>query len=202
VAPGLDRTALGQAPEEVLVREAKGGDFEAFEELVRRYEERIYGLALRMTRHPEDAEDILQETFIRAFEHLPSFREESSFSTWLFRIATNAALMKLRRERSAEIYSLDQPAPDLDPMEMTRDVEDWAPNAEEMMEAEELRQLLEDAVGELPEIYRAVFILRDIEGLPAKEVARILDLSVPAVKSRLLRARLFLRERLSKTLAA
>jgi len=202
VSAGLDGTGLSGATEAVLIREAKRGDFDAFEELVRRYQERIYSLGLRMTKHPQDAEDVLQETFLRAFEHLSTFREESSFATWLFRIAMNTALMKLRQERTAPVYSLDQPGQELDLSEIPPDVRDWAPNAEEMVEAEEMRQLLEEAIDELPEIYRAVFILRDVEGLPAKEVAEILDLSVPAVKSRLLRARLFLRERLSRVLAA
>lgn len=174
-----------------LSRRATSGDYEAFEELVRRYESSVYHLALKITRSPEEAEEVLQETFLSVFENLKDFRGDSSFKTWLYRIATNFALMKLRK--SQKIDSLNEPL-NVNGDEIPKDVEDWSENPEGKYEQEELKEILKSAMDSLPEIYRTVFLLRDVEGMSNQEVADILGLSLPAVKSRALRARLQLRE--------
>jgi RNA polymerase sigma-70 factor (ECF subfamily) len=174
----------------LLVKKAKKGDFGAFDELVTRYETKVYNLAYRMLGSQEDAKDILQDVFIAAFKSLKQFREESSFSTWIYRIATNACLMKLRTRESQVISLSEQP----------RIVEtiDWSESLPDIMDREELREVMGKAIKSLPEMYRAVFVLRDVEGLSNSEAASVLKISVPAVKSRLHRARLYLREKLSK----
>ncbi len=185
--------------ESALVAEAKGGNYGAFEELVNRYEKKIYRLGLNLTGSPEDAEDVLQETFMKAFEHLPDFREDSRFYTWAVRIAINEALMKLRKRRSSKEVPLEERESE-DGEISVREVADWRPNPEEILGRTELEKLLRDAAKALPPSFRTVFFLRDVEGLSTEETARILNLSVAAVKARLFRARLRLRDELSKTL--
>ena len=177
--------------DKVLVKKAKNHDFDAFEELVTRYETKVYNLAYKMLGSQEDAEDILQDTFISAFKSLSSFKEKSSFSTWIYRIATNACLMKLRTKQSKTV-SLDNHLSVL-----TKRIVDWSENAEISFNRKELRKVIDQAVKSLPEMYRVVFILRDIEELSNIEAAKVLGISVSAVKSRLHRARLYLREKLS-----
>lgn len=183
-----------------LVHRAQRGDFEAFEVLVNRYQKRIYGLAFRILGQSQDAEDAVQQTFLSVVEHLTSFREESRFSTWLLRIATNHALRTLRKKRGLPTVSLEtstgedsyatMPHPDF--------IAQWRDTPEELAQRAELRQLLNEALDELDEKYRVVFVLRDVEGLSIKETAEMLGLSEPNVKVRLLRARLALRERLTR----
>ena len=185
--------------ESVLVTEAKAGSYEAFEELVNRYEKKIYRLGLNLTGNPEDAEDMLQETFLKAFEHLPTFREDSRFYTWIVRIAINQGLMKLRKRRSSKEVQLDEPSND-DGDVMPREFADWRPNPEQELQRAELETILQDAARALPLTFRTVFFLRDVEGLSTEETAEMLNLSEGAVKARLFRARLRLREELSKTL--
>jgi RNA polymerase sigma-70 factor, ECF subfamily len=185
--------------ESVLVREAKAGDYSAFEELVNRYEKKIYRLGVNVTGNNEDAEDVLQETFLKAFEHLPDFREDSRFYTWIVRIAINEGLMKLRKRRTSKEVSMDEPLNE-DGEIIPRDFADWKPNPEEVLERVELETLLRNAAQKLPASFRTVFFLRDVEGLSTEETADVLKLSVGAVKARLFRARLRLREELSKTL--
>lgn len=185
--------------ESVLVTEAKAGSYEAFEELVNRYEKKIYRLGLNLTGNPEDAEDMLQETFLKAFEHLPTFREDSRFYTWIVRIAINQGLMKLRKRRSSKEVQLDEPSND-DGGVMPREFADWRPNPEQELQRAELETILQDAARALPLTFRTVFFLRDVEGLSTEETAEMLNLSEGAVKARLFRARLRLREELSKTL--
>ncbi|MEJ2006800.1 MAG: sigma-70 family RNA polymerase sigma factor [Acidobacteriota bacterium] len=185
--------------ESVLVTEAKAGSYEAFEELVNRYEKKIYRLGLNLTGNPEDAEDMLQETFMKAFEHLPTFREDSRFYTWIVRIAINQGLMKLRKRRSSKEVQLDEPSNE-DGDVMPREFADWRPNPEQELQRTELETILQDATRALPVTFRTVFYLRDVEGLSTEETAEMLNLSEGAVKARLFRARLRLREELSKTL--
>ena len=182
--------------EPVLVKAAKAGDISAFETLVGRYERKIFRLTQNITQNREDAEDAMQEAFLKAFEHLDNFQGNSRFYTWLVRIAVNQALMKLRKRRP-NVVSLDQ---ELDTGEdmMPRDVEDWGPSPEERYGQTELGDILGKVIGELEPQFRIVFQLRDIEELSTEETADALGLSVPAVKSRLLRARLKLRERLNQ----
>ncbi|MBI2266877.1 MAG: sigma-70 family RNA polymerase sigma factor [Armatimonadetes bacterium] len=182
--------------DEILVKKAQNGDYGAFEALVERYEAQIYNLSHRMLRHHEDAEDVLQKTFLSVFTHLREFRGESRFSTWLFRIATNHALMKLRKDRGLNLESLDGPV-NIGEGDRPREIVDWSHDVTTTVERRELRGMLDEAISGLPEIYRIVFLLRDVEGFSTEDVAQILQASIPAIKSRLLRARLQLREALS-----
>ncbi|MGE5647570.1 MAG: sigma-70 family RNA polymerase sigma factor [Acidobacteriota bacterium] len=180
-----------------LVAQAQQGGVEAFTELVNRYEGNIYRLARHITQSPEDAEDVLQETFLKAYEHLTDFQGNSKFYTWLVRIAVNQSLMKLRKRKSDASVSLDEPY-DTGEENLTREIAVWDPNPEQTYSREEIRAILEKAVEALPPTFRAVFALRDIEELSTEETAAVLNLSIPAVKSRLLRARLRLREKLTR----
>jgi len=180
-----------------LVAEAKAGSYEAFEELVSRYENKIYRLGVNITGNSEDAEDVLQEAFLKAFQHLAEFREDSRFYTWLVRIAVNEALMKLRRIRSNRTVPLeDEIGEDGDPI--PRELADWKPNPEQVFAQEEIESILREAAQKLPASYRTVFLLRDMEELSTAEAASVLGLTEGTVKARLFRARLMLREELSK----
>jgi RNA polymerase sigma-70 factor (ECF subfamily) len=177
-----------------LVRLAKKGDTGAFGQLMLEYQNKIYRLARRMTETDEDAEDVLQEAFIKAFKSLSGFKGKSKFSTWLYRITVNLALMKLRRKKIDSI-SLDEPVA-TDEGSVQREIEDEAMGPlEELIESESM-EVLDEAINELPKNYRAVFVLRHVEGLSTEETAKIVGISVPAVKSRLHRTRLLLREKL------
>ena len=182
--------------EPLLVAAAKAGDIPAFETLVGRYERKIFRLTQNITQNREDAEDAMQEAFLKAYEHLSEFQGNSRFYTWLVRIAVNQALMKLRKRRPNQV-SLDEEVDTGEDM-VTREVEDWGPSPEERYEQTELSQILSTVVGELEPGFRIVFQLRDIEELSTEETAEALGLSVPAVKSRLLRARLKLRQKLNR----
>lgn len=177
-----------------LVRAAKRGDRSAFGELVRRYESKIYRLARRMTPSDQDAEDVVQEAFVKAYRSLGEFREKSKFSTWLYRIAVNLSLMKLRRKR-LEVISLDQKM-STDDGEMVIEFEDQSPDPLRRLLEKETATVLDRAIDSLSPSYRAVFVLRHVEGFSTEETARILKTSVAAVKSRLHRARLALQEKL------
>jgi len=185
-----------KADEPVLVAAAKAGDLSAFETLVSRYERKIFRLTQNITQNREDAEDAMQEAFLKAFEHLGEFEGNSRFYTWLVRIAVNQALMKLRRRRP-NVVSLDDEIDTGEDM-MPRDVEDWGPSPIERYEQTELSGILSRVISELDPPFRIVFQLRDIEQLSTEETAEALGLSVPAVKSRLLRARLKLRQKLNQ----
>ena len=183
--------------ESSLVARARTGDTEAFSELVRHYERRVYRLAKNITRHDEDAEDVLQEAFLKAYEHLDRFQGNSAFYTWLVRIAVNEALMKLRKRKTDRTVPLDEPI-DLGEDVMQREIAVWEDNPEQRYSREEMQKILDDAVDTLKPDFRTVFVLRDIEELSTEETAETLGISIPAVKSRLLRARLALREKLTK----
>src|SRR5215470_2902992 len=180
-----------------LVQAAKKGDDSAFEELVRRYDRNVFRIAQHITQNREDAEDVVQEAFLKAYGNLGQFQEQSKFYTWLVRIAVNEALMKLRRRRPERMVSLDEDVKTEDDS-LPREVADWSPNPEQMYNQAELRDILTRTIQGLPPGFRTVFVLRDVEGLSTEETAQALELSIPAVKSRLLRARLQLRERLSR----
>src|ERR1700723_3590190 len=180
-----------------LVRRAKRGDDTAFEELVRRYDRNVFRIAQHITQNREDAEDVVQEAFLKAYGNLTKFQAQSKFYTWLVRIAANEALMKLRRRRPERTVSLDEEVKTEDDS-LPREVADWSPNPEQMYNQAELRDILTRTIQGLPPGFRTVFVLRDVEGLSTEEKAAALELSVPAVKSRLLRARLQLRERLGR----
>jgi len=180
-----------------LVRRAKGGDLAAFEELVTRHERRVYTLARRIVGNEHDAEDVTQETLISALRHLSEFREEANFGTWISRIATHAALKIIRKRKGLMIESLDVgleneafPHPEY--------IADWRESPEHLVQRHETARLIDDALNKLDEAHRLVFVLRDIEGLSVKETAEALGLSETNVKVRLLRARLQLREHLTR----
>ncbi|HUA01053.1 MAG TPA: sigma-70 family RNA polymerase sigma factor [Candidatus Aquilonibacter sp.] len=202
-APKLDPVRPHTLPSTVvkddepkLVAAAKAGDISAFETLVGRYERKIFRLSQNITQNREDAEDAMQESFLKAYEHLGEFQGNSRFYTWLVRIAVNQSLMKLRRRRP-NVVSLDQEVDTGEDL-MPREVEDWGPSPEERYGQTELSSILGKVIGELDPPFRIVFQLRDIEELSTEETAEALGLSVPAVKSRLLRARLKLREKLNQ----
>jgi RNA polymerase sigma-70 factor, ECF subfamily len=182
--------------EPVLVAAAQSGDIAAFETLVGRYERKILRLAQNITQNREDAEDVMQEAFLKAYEHLSGFQGNSRFYTWLVRIAVNQALMKLRKRRPNQV-SIDEEVntgEDLIP----REIEDWGPSPEDRYKQTELSDILSSQIADLDPSFRIVFQLRDIEELSTEETAEALGLSIPAVKSRLLRARLKLRQKLNK----
>jgi len=183
--------------EAAVVAQARLGDATAFSELLRRYEGKIFRLAMHITQNREDAEDVLQETFLKAYEHLDQFQGQSKFYTWIVRIAVNQALMKLRKRKSDRSVSLDDTI-DTGEDTVAREIAGWDENPEQQYSREELSRILGGAVEDLAPIYRAVFVLRDIDELSTEETADALGLSIPAVKSRLLRARLQLRDKLTR----
>lgn len=182
--------------DEELVREAQQGDTRAFDELVVRYQDKVYRLSFKILRHEDDAAEALQDAFLSAYRGLKKFKAESTFSTWLYRIATNASLMKYRKRRD-NIVSLDQSqsaSEDAEPMQ----VPDWSQQPVKDLLNGETRDVMQEGIDRLPEDLRTVFVLRDVQELSNAEVAEILELSVAAVKSRLHRARLQLRDRLNR----
>ncbi len=183
--------------ESALVAQAKAGDAAAFSELVRHYDRRVFRMAKQITQNDDDAEDVLQEAFLKAYTHLDDFQGNSKFYTWIVRIAVNEALMKLRKRRSDRTVPLDEPI-DTGEDEVAREIAVWEDNPEETYSREELAELLDEAIQSLKPAYRTVFVLRDIEELSIEETAEALNLSISAVKSRLLRARLQLREKLTR----
>jgi RNA polymerase sigma-70 factor (ECF subfamily) len=185
--------------EGALVRRAQSGDHEAFTTLVRQYERHIYRLALQITRDSTDAEDVLQEAFLKAYSNLKSFQGDSRFYTWLVRIAVNEALMKLRKRRTAPaMVALDEPISDGEDQEIRRDLADWGDTPEQRLGRIEIGEIVTGAIESLELPYRMVVMLRDIEELSTEDTAQALGLSIPAVKSRLLRARLMLRNKLNR----
>jgi RNA polymerase sigma-70 factor (ECF subfamily) len=180
-----------------LVTRARAGDAQAFTELVNRYERKIYRLAKHITQNDEDAEDVLQDAFLKAYEHLDTFQGNSKFYTWIVRIAVNEALMRLRKRKSDRTVPLDEPI-DTGEETVTREIAVWEDNPEQQYSREEMHDILDQAVESLKPDFRTVFALRDIEELSTEETAEALGISIPAVKSRLLRARLALRERLTR----
>jgi RNA polymerase sigma-70 factor, ECF subfamily len=183
--------------ESALVVRAKAGDVSAFSDLVNHYERRVFRMAKQITQNDDDASDVLQETFLKAYTHLDDFQGNSKFYTWLVRIAVNEALMKLRKRRSDRTVPLDEPI-DTGEDEVAREIAVWDQNPEDSYSREELGRILDEAIQSLKPAYRTVFILRDIEEMSIEETAEALGLSISAVKSRLLRARLQLREKLTR----
>jgi RNA polymerase sigma-70 factor (ECF subfamily) len=191
--------------EQALINASKDGDAAALDELVRAHQGRVYGFAMRMCRNVEDAKDILQETFLGMIRSLREFREESKFSTWLYRIAANACLKKRRRgvhdPTPEQELSLDDLMPRADAEGRKPDIPDWSEDAEHALLRGELSSRMEAAIDKLPKEYKIVLVLRDVEGLSAEETAQAVGLSVAAVKSRLHRARVFVRRELADYLA-
>jgi RNA polymerase sigma-70 factor, ECF subfamily len=186
-----------------LVARAKAGELDAFEALTNRYEQRVYSLALRMLRQEQDAEDVTQQTFLSALENLNRFRGDASFATWLLRIASHAALKVIRKRKGLDTVSLEEATEEEDSygtIPHPEYIADWRQSPEELVRKNEIQRLLEDALAKLDAKHRLVFLLRDVEGLSVKEAAEALGLSEANTKVRLLRARLQLREQLTRTL--
>jgi RNA polymerase sigma-70 factor (ECF subfamily) len=188
-------------PDLPLLTKARGGDFAAFEALVARFQDRVYGLAYRMLGEAHDAEDVTQQTFLSLVEHLKDFRGESAVAGWVLRIAANHALKLLRKRRGLPTVPLadpgdegygDLPHPDF--------IAPWRDDPADLAARREVRGLIDAALAGLDEKYRVVFVLRDVEGFSVRETAKMLGLSEANVKVRLLRARLALREKLTRAL--
>jgi len=190
-------TSTEPQSDEELVDLARNGDDTAFPELVKRYSRRILRVARNITNNDEDAEDVLQESFLKAYTHLDGFQGNSKFYTWLVRIAMNEALMKLRKRKTGRVVSLDEELTTGEDS-VVREIAVWEGNPEERYSQDEIRDILDRTIATLPEGFRTVFVLRDVEELSTEETADALSLSIPAVKSRLLRARLQLREKLTR----
>ena len=186
--------------DESLIAAAKQKDFQASETLIGRYEDKVYRLAFRFVRNETEAKEIVQDTLLSVWRKLDSFKGDSQFGSWLFRVTANAALMRLRSQRRhAEVSTEELPAGYLDSQQspygqVTSQGENWSKRPDEEMQSEELRQQIQAAVDALPEIYRTVFLVRDVDGLSTEETAEALGLSIPTVKTRLHRARIALRE--------
>ncbi len=171
-------------------------DKEAFAELVENNSNNIYRLGLKMTGNPQDAEDILQETFIKAYNHLEGFEGRSKISTWLYRIAVNEALMLLRKRKDG-LTSIDQGLQTDEGSIIPRQIIDWCCLPEKELLRDEVREHIEEAINLLSDANRAAFLLRDVEGLSTREAAEVLEISESALKVRLMRARMQLREDLT-----
>jgi len=179
-----------------LIQEFRKGDQDSFEELVSRYSNKVFSLATRLTRNNEDAEEVLQDVFTTVHRKIASFEGKSSFSSWLYRVTVNAAFMKLRKRRQDQSVSLEDIVQQSQTVSALRSPESAFVDSQSIRN--EMLEALEQAIRKLPDDYRPVFILRVVDGLTSREVSRILDLSVPAVKSRLHRSRLMLRRRLNR----
>jgi RNA polymerase sigma-70 factor (ECF subfamily) len=205
VSPKIDMSNQinSETSDHELVQRARAGELDAFEALTTRYEQRVYSLALRMLRQEQDAEDVTQQTFLSALENLEGFRGEASFSTWLLRIASHAALKVIRKRKGLETVSLEEAteaSEHSDSVPHPEFIADWRQSPEQLVQKHEIQHLLDEALARLDEKHRLVFLLRDVEGLSIHETAEALDLSEANVKVRLLRARLQLREQLTQTL--
>jgi len=186
----------GQLSEVELIRRVRGGDADLFYELVRPYERRVYSAAFAILRNAADAEDAAQEAILKAFRHIKQFREEARFSTWLIQIAVNEARMR-RRNNHADVMEPIADRPDEAGNYVPRDFADWREIPSETLERKEIREKLTEALASLGEIYREVFVLRDMQHLSIEETAETLKISTASVKTRLLRARLMLRDLLA-----
>jgi len=191
------RARLAVSPEEkALIERCKRGDLAAFNELVKKYEKQVYNFAYRLTGNYDDANDVAQDAFLRVFNAIGSFRGDASFSTWLFRITTNVFLDERKRARAHPHSSLDEYL-ELDESSVARQIEDPAPNPETVMEERERAQVLQQTINDLPEYQRAMVMLYHTQQKSYEEIAEIMDLPIGTVKSRLNRARLALKEKLS-----
>ena len=182
-----------------LVARLQAGETSVFRELVRRHQDKVHRLALRLTRDDARAQDAMQDAFLQVFRKIGQFQENSAFTTWLYRITVNAALMRMRTERRHKETSLEDASPRYSESgEIAEPVDDWSPAVDDDVGNKELAKHAAHAVDALPETYRSVFVLRELEDLSTEEVANILDLTVPTVKTRLHRARLALRKALAE----
>jgi RNA polymerase sigma-70 factor (ECF subfamily) len=197
-------TTLSVLSDDELVARARASDVAAFEELVGRHEEKVYRLAMRFTRNETDAAEILQETFLSAWRNLDGFQGKAQFASWLYRVAVNAALMLLRSQKRHPQVAVEDVTPEA-LGEAAKDAgpglgagTDWSRRPDEQFQSDELRRQIQSAVDQLPESQRSVFLMRDVDGLSTEETGELLGLSLPTVKTRLHRARLALREAITR----
>lgn len=192
------KLAASGGDDDALIAGARGGDVGAFEQIVRRYHSQVYRLALTMTKNPRDAEEVTQETFLNIHRKLDSFRGDAKFSSWLYRVTANFALMRLRKQRRQPQVLLDDLLPQFyENGRADKPASDWAERADRQLENRELGAKINEAIAQLPEKYRIILVLRDVEGLSNEDIATTLGMSVAAVKSILHRSRLFVREALN-----
>ncbi|MBX5480784.1 MAG: sigma-70 family RNA polymerase sigma factor [Myxococcaceae bacterium] len=193
--PDASQEQQAQEDRDLLAR-AQAGDISAFEALVERHRDHVFGLAMRMTRSEADAAEITQDTFLSAYQHLGTFRGDAAFGSWVYRIAANNALMRMRRQRVKSAAEQELSGPDFNERGALIDQPspEWARAGEDQLIDAELGQAIRQATEKLPDAYREVFLLKDVDGLSYEEIAEITGDSVPAIKSRLHRARLALRE--------
>ena len=180
-----------------VVNQFKAGDALAFEEIISRYESKVMSLALRFTRNQEDAEEVMQDVFTTVFRKIDGFRGQSAFSSWLYRIVVNAAFMKLRKRKQNQTVPMDDLSPAIKQFCVDRDFLSGA-YSQNIAGSHEMQAVIQQAVNRLPDQYKAVFVLRDVDGLSNQETGEILNLSIPAVKSRLHRSRIMLRKKLQR----
>ncbi len=189
---------LEREEDEILVREFKEGNLEAYDKIVERYQKKIYSLSFNLCRNQMDAQDVTQEVLLTLFRKIETFQGKSAFSSWVYRITLNATYMRLRSKKKEPNVSIDDLMPSLNGAGYQQEkIQDWSEDTESLLFDNETRETIQKAVDQLPEKEKVVFILRDVEGLSTEKVSGILDLTIPAVKSRLHRARLFLRKKLS-----
>jgi RNA polymerase sigma-70 factor (ECF subfamily) len=181
-----------------LIEDFRKGDQSSFEELITRYSNKVHSLASRLTRNAEDAEEVLQDVFVTVYRKLSKFEGKSTFSSWLYRVTVNASFMKLRRRKHDNNISVEEVLPQILNGALARQASAMGGEGDKVTAQHQLSEALEDAISRLPDEYRPVFILRDVDGLSSREVGKILNISVPAVKSRLHRSRMMLRRKLSK----
>ena len=188
----------GKELEEALVQELQGGNLEAFDKIVELYQKKIYALSFNLTRNAMDAQDVTQEVLLTLFRKINTFQGKSAFSSWVYRITLNASYMKLRSKKKEQSISLDDLLPTYNGAGFQQEkIQDWSENTESLLFTNETKSVIQKATDQLPEKEKVVFLLRDVEGLSTEKVSEILELTIPAVKSRLHRARLFLRKKLS-----
>ena len=194
----FSQTKEDKATEEALVRDLQNGNLDAYDKLAEIYQKKIYGLSFHLTRNQMDAQDVTQEVLLTLFRKINMFQGKSAFSSWVYRIAVNASYMKLRSKKKEPNVSIDELMPSFNSAGFQQEkIQDWSENTESLIFTKETRDVINKAVDLLPEKEKVVFLLRDVEGLSSEKASEILDLTVPAIKSRLHRARLFLRKNLS-----
>ena len=195
---GFSESNEGKLKEEQLVKNLQAGKLDSFEQLANLYQKKIYALSFNLTRNTMDSEDVTQEVLLTLFKKIHTFQGRSAFSSWVYRITLNATYMKLRSRKKEQSVSIEELLPSFNASGFQQEkIQDWSENTESLLFDNEVRKVIQSAVDLLPDKEKVVFLLRDVEGLSTENVGEILELSIPAVKSRLHRARLFLRKKLA-----
>ncbi len=195
---GFSEPKEAKAEEEQLVKDLQAGKTESFERLATLFQKKIYALSFNLTRNAMDSEDVTQEVLLTLFKKIHTFQWKSAFSSWVYRITLNASYMKLRSRKKDQSISIEELLPSFNGSGFQQEkIQDWSENTESLLFDNETRETIQKAVDLLPDKEKVVFLLRDVEGLSTEKVSEILELTIPAVKSRLHRARLFLRKKLA-----